>query len=312
MFSTMRDDRPNSRTILVALEEAGDTGLTARDISQQFGMDDPQHALSETNLYLHRARAMGRVRRSQEKERTISPAGGNSRSYRWFITPSGVEYLVPKPLPAVTVLDEPPNTQRVMEILKEVGEEGMLGATIARHFTIPDPHMPSMEGLLNRSQNLQRRLAWTNQILDRFLLHSYVRRGPAEPSPYYHSVPCYRWFVTPEGVEYLAGGMGEGLRARRVAEAALVAAEQRERRVRRGELVTQAYQSYDSYTPNCKRNAAMRELREAGCTLAEIGGVFDVTRERARQILNGYRVGPCKCPRCIDERWFEVGDGVTA
>jgi hypothetical protein len=40
--------------------------------------------------------------------------------------------------------------------------------------------------------------------------------------------------------------------------------------------------------------------------------VFGITRERARQIISGFKPGVCKCQRCTDAEWFEVGDGVTA
>lgn len=53
----------------------------------------------------------------------------------------------------------------------------------------------------------------------------------------------------------------------------------------------------------------MRKLRDEGCTLQDIGDVFGVTRERARQIVVGLRVHPCQCPDCNEKRWFEVGDG---
>lgn len=305
--------RPNSLTILEVLQEAGETGATARDISERFTIEDPSRAVADTNVYLHRSRVMGRARRSEVKERTYSPKGRPSKSHRWFITPAGAEYLVPKPLPEVRQLNEPPSARRALELLKEAGEEGMLGSVLARHFTIKDPHMPSQERMSKKSQNLQRRLAWTNQILDRFLLYGYARRGPMEPSPYYHLVPVYRWFVTPEGVDFLAGGMGAGARARRVAAAQRAAATQRARRVRQGELITAAYVKYDpASTYVCERNSAILELRDAGCTLAEIGGVFGITRERARQIISGFKPGVCKCQRCTDAEWFEVGDGVTA
>ena len=35
---------------------------------------------------------------------------------------------------------ERPTPRRVMEILKEAGEEGIVGPDIARRFTIPDPN----------------------------------------------------------------------------------------------------------------------------------------------------------------------------
>jgi len=299
--------RPNSRTVLEALAEAGDTGMLTRDIARRFPIES-QQSLSETNLYLNRALREERVRRG-EKEHTFSPRGRRSRMYRWYITGTGVDYLTPKPLPRIARVDEPPNSRRVLELLKEAGEEGVLGGVLARHFTIPDPHMPSLEGLVLRSQNLQRRLAWTNQILDRFLRHGWARRGGKEPTPYYNNVPVYRWYITGDGEQYLAAGMAEGIRAARASEIARAAEQRREEQRHADDMITQAYVSYDPATIyKCEREQAIRELREAGCTLDAIGGVFSLTRERVRQILVGYKTSPCTCPRCTDAQWFEVGD----
>lgn len=304
--------KANSHTILEALREAGDAGMTAREIAEWLNEGIFETVISATNSCLQRALDTHRARRG-EKERTVSAAGRNSRAHRWYITSVGLEYLIPKPLPVVNQLDEPPSSRRVLELLKEAGEEGMLGGVLTRHFTIPDPDMPSQQHLRKRSQNLQRRMAWTNQILDRFLLHGFVRRGQSEPSPYYHLVPVYRWFVTPEGVEYLAAGMGPGIRAARAAEARWWAERYRSERKQADDLVTRAYLRYDPATTYpCEREKAIREMRDAGCTLAEIGGVFGITRERTRQILVGFKPVICKCPKCTDAEWFEVGDGATA
>jgi hypothetical protein len=301
--------RPNTHTVLEALKEAGKTGMLSREIARRFPLDDERAALSETNLHLNRALRAGRARRGG-KEPARSPAGRKSRMYRWYITDAGIDYLTPKPLPEVTQLPETPNSRRVLELLKEAGDEGMLGGVLARHFTIPDPHTPSLQGkMAAASQNLQRRLAWTNQVLDRFLRHGFVRRGGKEPTPYYNNVPVYRWYITPEGVEYLAAGMAAGIRAARIARAKLKAEQNREARRRADDLITQAYVDCDpSSIYKCEREKMIRELREAGCTLDAIGGVFGVTRERVRQILIGYKALPCECPRCAGQRWFEAGD----
>lgn len=314
MVSTMTR-RPMTRIVLGILAEAGDAGMLTCDITQRIPADNTVagNPLSETNLYLSRSLREGRVRRGA-KEPTLAPSGRRSRCYRWYITPAGTDYLTPPQLPHITVLDEPPSPRRVLELLKEAGEEGMLGAVLARHFTVPDPHMPShaAKKMGSRSQNLQRRLAWTNQILDRFLTHGWARRGTMEPTPYYNNVPAYRWYVTPHGVEYLAAGMSEGLRAakretdRRMAEQRLATLKRREN------LITQAYIDYDPHSIyKCEREKAIRELRAAGCTLDAVGGVFGLTRERVRQIMVGYKTGTCKCPRCTEAEWFEVGDGAT-
>lgn len=307
MVSSMTH-RPNSHTVLETLAEAGSDGMVSREISQRFPHLTPNSALSETNLYLNRALRAGRVRRGG-KEQTLSPAGRRSRCYRWYITPAGVDYLIPKEPPKVTQLPEPPTSRRVLELLKEAGDEGMLGGILARHFTIPDPHMPSMKALnmKDASQNLQRRLAWTNQILDRFHRHGWVRRGNTEPSPYYNNVPVYRWYITPEGVGYLAAGMDAGLRAARAEQAQRLAEQRRDAHRHADDLITQAYVTYDPATTyKCERLKVIRELRDAGCTLDAIGGVFSLTRERVRQILVGYKTSPCTCPRCTEGQWAEA------
>ncbi len=305
--------RPNSRTVLAALIEAGDDGMITRDIASRFPIEDQRSALSEVNLYLNRAFREGRVRRGG-KEPTLSPAGRKSRCYRWYITDVGVDYMNPKPLPVVTQLPETPNSRRVLEMLKEAGDEGVIGGVLARHFTIDDPHMPSLikKRMSAPSQNLQRRLAWTNQILDRFLRHGWVRRGEKEPTPFYNNVPVYRWYITPEGLEYLAAGMSAGIRAARIEHARRLAEQRMSANKHADDMITQAYVDYDPHTIHkCERKKAIMELRAAGCTLDSIGGVFGLTRERIRQIINGWKTGICNCPRCTDAEWFEVGDGAT-
>ena len=197
----------------------------------------------------------------------------------------------------------PPNSEEVLRILKEAGEEGIVGPDIARHFTVPDPPL-SESGIRSGKRytlpmaNLQRRLTWTNQILDRFRRRGWVVRGGKEPSRYYNNVPSWRWYVTDAGVEYLAAGMAAGLRAARDAELKRRAAEHAAWQRHLDDMITQAYIDFDpAETPQCERDAAMRTLREAGCTLGSIGGVFGVTRERVRQVLAGIKVRPCRCPK---------------
>lgn len=210
---------------------------------------------------------------------------------------------------------DPPTPRRVMEILNQAGETGATGPDIARYFTIPDPPLteagircgkratPSMA-------NLQRRLTWTNQILRRFWRRGWSVRGELESSPYYNNVPTFRWYITDTGAEYLAGGMAAGLRAAREQEHLRRSAERAGRQKHLDDLISQAYIDFDPATTyKCERTAAMRTLRDAGCSLASIGGVFDVTRERVRQILTGHRVGPCRCPRCTEQRRFQDTGG---
>lgn len=203
--------------------------------------------------------------------------------------------------PEVTYPYDPPNSQSVLEILKEAGEQGILGPTIARMFTIADPpRIPvSQKRCTPQMANLQRRLTWTNQILYRFRKRGWAERVGMERSPYYHNVGTWRWRITESGVEYLAAGMWAGVRAARDAERQRWALEYEARQKRLDDMITQAYMDYDPHTVyKCEREAAIRVMREAGCTLDAIGGVFGVTRERVRQIVNGYKPTSCMCPRC--------------
>lgn len=180
--------------------------------------------------------------------------------------------------------DGKPSVGRVLEILKEAGDMGATGPEIARHFTT---------GLL------QRRMVVVNQILYRNRAHDRVIRGPLEPTKYYHRVPTYRWFITPAGVEYLAMGLNEGIRAAQREEQARQQAAQAMRRRKLADMLTDAYMSHDPQTTApCERERVIRELRQAGCTLHDIGGVFGITRERVRQILTGKKPAICRCKRC--------------
>jgi len=298
------------RRAIEIVAAAGDEGIHAAEVARHFQTQNPRYTLSWTNILLSRAKYGGRVTRTRFRELPPGVTDRRLRAYRWFVTPAGVEYLHPEPPPAITPLGEPPNTRRVLELLAEAGGEGTRGPDIARHFTVNPPVMPSLGDLGPGSQSLQRRLAWTNQILDRLALHGYVYKGGTEPSPYYHRVPAHRWFITGGGVQYLADGLAEGRRRVRREREAAEAARLAEHRKRLDDLLTQAYVENDpEKTPACERERVIRKLRGEGCTLQDIGDVFGITRERVRQILVGLRTHPCRCPDCTDRRWFEAGDG---
>lgn len=288
------------------LEEAGSDGLYATEIAKRFAEQVPGKTYQWTNGLLARAKCDGRARRTPHRQLPPGFTDKRMRSFRWFITDKGLKYLRPIPIPDIATLDEAPNPKRILEILKDAGAEGMRAPDIARNFHVPPVYMQSMAHLRDESRVLQRKMTWTNQILDRFKRNGYARKGGKEMSPHYHNVPAYRWFITPEGVSYLADGLDEGRRQmrrdREAAEDARLAAH----RKHLNDLLTQAYVENDPATTTaCERERVMRKLREEGCTLQDIGDVFGITRERVRQVIHGVNVNPCQCEKCamFDGPW---------
>jgi sigma-70-like protein len=176
--------------------------------------------------------------------------------------------------------------QDILAALDEAGEAGMLGPDIARLFDVPEV--------------LQRRLSNVNTVLGDFRRRGLARRGGPEPSPRYHHSPAVRWYITPAGHDYLAGGMRDGARDRNRHQVAARAARVRARQAddgRREQLLRAAAAAgYGPSSAQCQRLAKARELRWQDCTLDEIGALFGISRERVRQLLAGIRVGPC--PHC--------------
>src|SRR5690349_12332635 len=161
--------RPAMRKLVEIVAAAGDAGIHATEVAQHFTSKYLERTLSWTNLLLSRAKCDGRVMRTRHREMPEGVTDRRLRSYRWFVTPQGIEYLNPEPPPDITPVEGPPNTRKVLQILADAGERGIRGPDIARHFVIKDaPDMPSLAHLGPGSRSLQRRLAWTNQILDRF------------------------------------------------------------------------------------------------------------------------------------------------
>lgn len=296
---------PVVHQVLSILSEAGPDGIQSIDVAEHFQVEGEtrQSLLSWTNIVLSRLKRDGRARRSPTRQFPPGSNDGRRRAYRWWITPAGEKYLHPLPLPTIVPVDGPPTSKGVLEVLKEAGEEGMRGPDIARHFNVDYPGMPSVAHLSHESQCHQRRMTWTNQILERFKTNGWARKGGLEPSPYYNNVPAYRWFITPEGRGYLAAGMAAGIREAQRFQHEREAVKLAAHRKRLADLLTEAYASTDpATTPKCERTRIMKHLREAGCTLQDIGDVFGVTRERARQLIEDISPSVCTCPRCVGEK----------
>lgn len=297
-----QENRPSTRRIVEIVAEAGPAGILAVDVSAQFippdvdGLDRRyrQDIQSWVNILLSRQLYYGNLYRTKHREKPEPGSGRTRSSFRWFLTEQGEKYVHPDPAPEVVPFQEPPTSRRVLELLAGAGEEGMTGPVIGRHFTLDYDKYTS----LSHSDNLQRRLNWSNQILHRFWGKGFVERGGKEISPFYHNVPAFRWFITDKGREYLEGGMAHGRAQRREAAVAAERERRAERRRHADSMLTQAYVEHDpATTPQCVRSRVIGELREAGCTLDQVGGLFDLTRERVRQIQVGIGVGPCRCPK---------------
>lgn len=172
-----------------------------------------------------------------------------------------------------------PSTEAVLTLLAEAGEAGLTSGDLARRFSEPT--------------SLQRRTSWVNQYLGRFRARGYAVRSPRpEPSAYYQNNPVWRWFVTRAGLAYLADGMEPGLRARARAAAETRGREKASREQRQAELLRDA--TATAGQDRCTRDAEIRHLRAEGCVLEDIGAVYGITRERARQIAAGTGVNGCR------------------
>lgn len=180
-----------------------------------------------------------------------------------------------------------PSVMGVLSQLRAAGPEGMLGSALAREF-------------LQRARGYNATQVEVNGILE-----SLRRRGRAtrsttmEPTPYYHNVPAYRWHLTSAGEAYYASGGQEG--HQRTIQA-MVSARQRSREERaqqRSALLAEARSRASLLAPGClhARNELISELRTRGLLLHEIGDLFGITRERARQVTVGKGVKTCPCPQ---------------
>lgn len=301
-------ETPTARKVTTIVAAAGPQGILATDVADHFTSEKGDHHVGAwVNILLSRSQRYGYVRRSLKRELPPGETDRRRRSYRWRITEKGMQYVNLPQEPQVTVRDEPPNTRGVMEILAAAGDEGVIGPVVGRSFTLVYDKDDPVHGYLNDNQlqNLQRRLNWSNQILHRLWSQGNAERGGREASPFYHQVPTYRWFITDKGREFLAGGLAEGRRERREAEKQVKARLRAERARTVARLVTEAYEKYDpERTPACERNQAIRDLRGSGATLDAVAGVFGLTRERVRQIVEGVSVG-CRC-----EKHAKVTSGV--
>lgn len=100
----------------------------------------------------------------------------------------------------------------------------------------------------------------------------------------YHGAPTLRWRILPPGLERLSGFREE---AEARAEALREAGRAAEHAAHRAELLDAVRAKYPpgARPPRHLRRDEARKLRDAGCTLRQIGDALGVTHEQARKDL---------------------------
>lgn len=176
-----------------------------------------------------------------------------------------------------------PTTYDILAVLAEAGEPGLTGGEITGKFTEPAGRGPRQRNI-NETLKRQQRLGRTR------------KSEHTEPSAIYNRVPVYRWFITAAGQEFLARGRQPEGKVLREQHREQLRREYQENLARRRAIIQAAIDAgFGRGTPQCQREAKIREMRAQKLTLEEIGTVFDLTRERVRQIEMGRKVGPCRC-----------------
>lgn len=180
--------------------------------------------------------------------------------------------------------------ETLLPLLAAAGDEGMT--------TIEMALAPQFAGTYGSAQGRSNRVSAVLAALERRGVTERIGYGQ---SPLYHRQPVNRWrAVQPAATYYLTPSQRATLRRERSHE------RQRERAAdaqRRALLAAGAFLQYDRRTPRCVRERACRELRAQGLTLEQIGAIFGITRERARQIIAGIKPGQCRCADCLKERF---------
>lgn len=128
----------------------------------------------------------------------------------------------------------------------------------------------------------QRALTFYGQILRLFEARGRVERGPWVASSS-QNIPSVTWAITSAGRDWLAACDAAPVAAKtRRLESAAQAAARRDAAAARAAKLAEAAALYGRDTPVSVRRLVVRELREAGCTLEQVAGVFGVSREMIR------------------------------
>lgn len=174
---------------------------------------------------------------------------------------------------------------KLLALLDKAGDEGMTAPEMARQFDFPP-----------RQQTRNSRV---NTTLGHMAGRQFVRRaGQSEPSRVYNNLPTWRWFILDAGRAYLADGGKKGRAAARIAAAEQHARDRDAKRERCRELIFDVSLEVvrARLRHKCDRDAEIRHLYAEGCILDDIGALFNITRERVRQIVAGLKTSGCSVP----------------
>lgn len=171
-------------------------------------------------------------------------------------------------------------THQVLALLAQVGKSGMTTTDVALAFDQPRDH--------------QYRSNRASQIMRAAEKQGLVRKGAQEPTYLHNRNPVRRWYITETGKQWVRANDPEAAAER----SAALDQRMQESAARRAQALQQARD--EGFGPGCPTHARyekIKELRAVPCTLAEIGELFGITKERVRQIEQGINV-PCKCAGC--------------
>jgi hypothetical protein len=144
----------------------------------------------------------------------------------------------------------------------------------------------------------QKRSNRASQILRELAGQGYTEKTGTEPSPLYRNTPVSRWRATQAGIARYEAAVQSGSRRAVLDEVTEGHAERRREAIAAArESTARRYASGLGIT-RCYRRETILELRRVPCTLAEIGELFGLRRERTRQIEMGLE-RPCACRECV-------------
>ena len=153
---------------------------------------------------------------------------------------------------------------------------------LAQH---PEPlSTPALASLLAEPGQRRRLLASYDRILCRHEQAGHVEQaGHATSGP---GRPAIIWRITTSGRRWLDDhDKAPALAAAAAAEAQRKTEQAQRAATERDHALDEARATFNRQTPRISRKRAAHRLRDLGCTLDQIGAVFDVSRERIRQDL---------------------------